>query len=96
MIQFKALLLKELREAFRDKRALMVALSMGLLAPVMIMVISKVMITESVGNPPIYVQFTGAEYAPKLIETFEENNILQFANVPEDDKYAWDINLANI
>ena len=90
MIQFKALLLKELREAFRDKRALMVALSMGLLAPVMIMVISKVMITESVGNPPIYVQFTGAEYAPKLIETFEENNILQFANVPEDDKYAWE------
>jgi len=90
MIQFKALLLKELREAFRDKRALMVALSMGLLAPVMIMVISKVMITESVGNPPIYVQFTGAEYAPKLIEIFEENNILQFANVPEDDKYAWE------
>jgi len=89
MIQFKALLIKELREAFRDKRALMVALSMGLLAPVMIMVISKVMITESVGNPAIYVQFTGAEYAPKLIEKFEENNILQFANVPEDDKYAW-------
>jgi sodium transport system permease protein len=90
MIQFKALLIKELREAFRDKRALMVALSMGLLAPIMIMVISKVMITESVGNPPIYVQFTGAEYAPKLIEKFEENNILQFANVPEDEKYAWE------
>ncbi|MFB0979768.1 MAG: ABC transporter permease subunit [Alteromonadaceae bacterium] len=90
MIQFKALLLKELREAFRDKRALMVALSMGLLAPVMIMVISKVMITEIVGNPTIYVQFTGAEYAPKLIEKFEENNILQFVNVPEDDKYAWE------
>jgi sodium transport system permease protein len=90
MIQFKALLMKELREAFRDKRALMVALSMGLLAPIMIMVISKVMITESVGNPPIYVQFTGAEYAPKLIEKFEENNILQFANVPEDEKYAWE------
>ncbi|MBA6262889.1 MAG: ABC transporter permease [Colwellia sp.] len=89
MIQFKALLIKELREAFRDKRALMVALSMGLFAPVMIMIISKVMITEIVGNPPIYVQFTGAEYAPKLIEKFEENNILQFANVPEDDKYAW-------
>lgn len=89
MIQFKALLIKELREAFRDKRALLVALSMGLLAPVMIMVISKVMITETVDNPAIYVQFTGAEYAPKLIEKFAEENILQFANVPEDDKYAW-------
>jgi len=89
MIQFKALLIKELREAFRDKRALMVALSMGLLAPVMIMVISKTMITQIVDNPPIYVKFTGAEHAPKLIEKFEENHILQFANVPEEDKYAW-------
>lgn len=89
MIQLKALLIKELREAFRDKRALMVALSMGLLAPVMIMVISKTMIKEIVDNPPIYVKFTGAEYAPKLIEKFEENNILQFKNVPEEDKYAW-------
>ncbi|TWX59436.1 ABC transporter permease [Colwellia hornerae] len=89
MIQFKALLIKELREAFRDKRALMVALSMGLLAPIMIMVISKTMIKEIVDNPPIYVQFTGAEFAPKLIEKFAVNNILQFANVPEDEKYAW-------
>ncbi len=89
MIQFKAVLIKELREAFRDKRALMVALSMGLIAPIMIMVISKTMIEEIVDNPPIYVQFTGAKFAPKLIEKFEKNNILQFANVPEDDKYAW-------
>ncbi|MFT5759239.1 MAG: sodium transport system permease protein [Alteromonadaceae bacterium] len=89
MIQFKALLIKELREAFRDKRALMVALSMGLIAPIMIMVISKTMIEEIVDNPPIYVQFSGAEFAPKLIEKFERNNILQFVNVPEDDKYAW-------
>ncbi|AOW77803.1 protein NatB [Colwellia sp. PAMC 20917] len=89
MIQFKALLIKELREAFRDKRALMVALSMGLFAPIMIMVISKTMIKEIVDNPPIYVQFTGAEFAPKLIEKFAVNNILQFADVPEEEKYAW-------
>jgi sodium transport system permease protein len=89
MIQFKALLIKELREAFRDKRALMVALSMGLFAPIMIMVISKTMIKEIVDNPPIYVQFTGAEFAPKLIEKFAVNNILQFSDVPEEEKYAW-------
>jgi sodium transport system permease protein len=89
MIQLKALLIKELKEAFRDKRALMVALSMALIAPVMIMVISKVMIKEIIDSPPIYVKFTGAEYAPKLIEKFAVKNILQFANVPEDEKYAW-------
>jgi sodium transport system permease protein len=38
MIQFKALLIKELKEAFRDKRALMVALSMALLMPVLLLV----------------------------------------------------------
>ena len=39
--QLKALIIKEFKEAFRDKRALMVAFSMSLLAPVMIMVMSE-------------------------------------------------------
>lgn len=90
MIQFKALLIKELKEAFRDKRALMVALSMGLLAPVMIMVMSKTMIEEFVDNPTIYVHFTGEEHAPKLIKAFSDNNILSFKNVPADEKRAWE------
>ncbi|MEW6990121.1 ABC transporter permease [Colwelliaceae bacterium 6441] len=89
MIQFKALLIKELKEAFRDKRALMVALSMGVLLPIMIMVMSKVMIKEAVDNPPIYVKFTGAEYAPKLIKAFKDENILAFADVPEDEERNW-------
>ncbi|OKY24885.1 ABC transporter permease [Thalassotalea sp. PP2-459] len=90
MIQFKALLIKELKEAFRDKRALMVALSMGLLMPVFIMVFSKFAINEAVDNPPIYVKITGAEYAPKLMKSFTDNNILPFAEVPEDKKRQWD------
>ncbi|MDG1752538.1 MAG: ABC transporter permease [Thalassotalea sp.] len=89
MIQFKALLLKELKEAFRDKRALMVALSMGVLLPVMIMVMSKVMINEAVDNPAIYVKFSGEEYAPKLIKAFKDENILSFKDVPEDEKRNW-------
>ncbi|GLX79257.1 transporter [Thalassotalea insulae] len=89
MIQFKALLIKELKEAFRDKRALLVAMSMGLLAPVMIMVMSKTMIKDFVDNPPIYVKFSGAEYAPKLIKTLKDNNILDFADVPEEEKRNW-------
>ncbi len=89
MIQFKALLIKELKEAFRDKRALLVAMSMALLAPVMIMVMSKTMIKDFVDNPPIYVKFSGAEYAPKLIKAFKDNNILDFADVPEDEQRNW-------
>ncbi|WP_206483469.1 ABC transporter permease [Thalassotalea sp. G2M2-11] len=89
MIQFKALLIKELKEAFRDKRALLVAMSMGLLAPVMIMIMSKTMIKDFVENPPIYVKFSGAEHAPKLIKSFKDNNILDFADVPEDERRNW-------
>ncbi|MDO6444569.1 ABC transporter permease [Colwellia sp. 1_MG-2023] len=89
MIQFKALLFKELKEAFRDKRALMVALSMGILLPIMIMVMSKVMIKEAVDNPPIYVKFTGEEYAPKLIKAFKDANIFSFKDVPEDEQRNW-------
>ena len=89
MIQFKALLFKELKEAFRDKRALMVALSMGGLLPIMIMVMSKVMIKEAVDNPPIYVKFTGEQYAPKLIKAFKDANILSFKDVPEDEQRNW-------
>jgi sodium transport system permease protein len=89
MIQFQALLLKELKEAFRDKRALMVALSMGVLLPVMIMVMSKVMIKEAVDNPPIYVKFSGEVYAPKLIKAFKDANVLSFKDVPEDEQRNW-------
>jgi len=90
MIQFKALLIKELKEAFRDKRALLVALSMGLLAPVMIMVMSKTMIKDFVDNPAIYVKFTGAEHAPKLIKAFKDENILAFTDVSEEEHRVWD------
>jgi len=89
MIQFKALLIKELREAFRDKRALLVALSFGLLAPVMIMVMSKFAISQAVESPEVYVKFSGAEYAPKLIKAFKDENILAFTDVPADEKRVW-------
>jgi len=90
MIQFKALLAKEYKEAFRDKRALMVAMMMAFLAPVMIFALSKTMIKEMVATPPIYVKVTGAEFATKLMKQFKDGNILLFKNVPEDEKRLWD------
>ncbi|PKG82431.1 ABC transporter permease [Colwellia sp. 75C3] len=90
LIQLKALLLKEYREAFRDKRALMVALGMAILAPIGIMVMSKIMIEKLVDEPPVYVKFVGAEHAPKLITHFADKNLFDFADVPEDERSTWE------
>ncbi len=89
-IQLKALLLKEYKEAFRDKRALMAALGFALFAPIMIVVGTKIMIEKSVDQPPVYIKFTGAEYAPKLITHFSDKNILSFTDIPQSDKAIWD------
>lgn len=88
-VQFQALLSKELKEAFRDRRAMMMALMMAMLAPVMIFVMSKVMIKETVETPAIYLKITGAEYAPKLLQALSDENILQFRNVPNNKKNIW-------
>lgn len=90
MIQFKALLIKELKEAFRDRRALMMALTMALMAPVMIFAMSKLMIKKTVETPEVYVKIIGAEYAPKLIKHLKDENILSFEQVPVDEKVMWD------
>jgi sodium transport system permease protein len=90
MIQFRALLSKELKEAFRDKRAMMMAMMMAVMAPVMIFAMSKVMIKEAVETPPVYVKVTGAEYAPKLIKSLKNENILLLADVPNDEKTIWE------
>jgi sodium transport system permease protein len=89
MIQFKALLIKELKEAFRDRRALMVAMSMAVMAPVMIFAMSKFAINEAVDTPPIYAKITGSEFAPKLMKQFKDDNILLFTEVPADEKSLW-------
>ncbi|MBU2871804.1 ABC transporter permease [Colwellia sp. E2M01] len=89
LYQLKSLILKEYKEAFRDKRALIVALMMAFMAPVMIVLMSKITIEKLIDEPPIYVNFNGAEYAPKLMEYFADNNLLSLADVPEGDKAIW-------
>lgn len=88
--QLKALVLKEYKEAFRDKRALMMALMMAFIAPIGLVIMSKIIIEKAVDEPPVYIKFTGAEYAPKLIMSFADKNLLNFADVPEDDKAVWE------
>jgi sodium transport system permease protein len=88
--QLKALVLKEYKEAFRDKRALMMALMMAFLAPVGLVIMSKIIIEEAVDEPPVYIKFTGVENAPMLIEHLAGKNLFSFADVPEDKKAAWE------
>jgi len=90
MIQFKALLTKELKEAFRDKRAMMMAMMMAVMAPVVIFAMSKLMIKEAVETPAIYLKVTGAEHAPKLIKALNDDNVLLFSDVPSEIKVIWD------
>lgn len=89
MMQLKALMVKEFKEAFRDRRALMVAMSMALLMPVMIMVMLKVAIKEAVDNPAVYVKYNGEQHAPKLIKALKDENILSFNDVPKDEERNW-------
>lgn len=89
MMQLKALMVKEFKEAFRDKRALMVAMSMALFMPIMIMVMLKVAIKEAVDNPAVYVKFAGEQHAPALIKALKDENILSFVDAPEDEKRNW-------
>jgi len=89
MIQLKALVIKEFKEAFRDKRAMMVAFSMALFAPIMIMFMSKTMIEDMVDTPPIYVAFNGSEHSPKLMKAFTDENILPLDQAEENVKAIW-------
>lgn len=89
MIQFKSLLKKEIKEAFRDKRALMVAMMMAVMAPVMIFAMSKMMIKEMVSTPPIYVDIVGEQFAPKLVFALKSENILSIKDVPAESLKLW-------
>ena len=89
MIQFKALLIKEFKEAFRDKRALMIAMGMAVMAPIMILLLSKTLIKDMIETPPVYINISGSEFAPKLIKQLKSNNILSLNDVSEADKVIW-------
>lgn len=89
MIQFSALVKKEFREAIRDHRALMMAMMMAALAPVMLFGLSKMVIKELSSKPPIYITIEGAEFAPKLVEQLSDDNIFAINDVPEDEARLW-------
>ncbi len=89
MNQFMALWSKELKEAFRDKRALMAALLMAFMAPVMIFAISKIAIKEVAEKPAVYINIQGEEYAPYLMEALSDEHIYPLEQADTKDKPLW-------
>ena len=63
---------KELLDGFRDRRALMSALTFPLLGPLMITVMLSVISSEEEIEGPLEVPVIGVEHAPNLIRFLEE------------------------
>ncbi|MEM6486583.1 MAG: ABC transporter permease [Pseudomonadota bacterium] len=89
MNQFRALLIKELKEAIRDRRAFMAAMIMAVLAPVLIYVSSVFAIEEAVEKPDVYIYISGAESAPDLVGRLAQENIFSATGAPDDDLRKW-------
>lgn len=67
---------KELLDGFRDRRALMSALTFPLLGPLMITVMLSVISSEEEIEGPLEVPVVGVEYAPNLVRFLEEQGVL--------------------
>lgn len=67
---------KELLDGFRDRRALMSALTFPLLGPLMITVMLSVVTSEEEIEGPLEVPVVGVEYAPNLIRFLEEQGVV--------------------
>ena len=67
---------KELLDGFRDRRALMSALTFPLLGPLMITVMLSVISSEEEIEGPLEVPVIGVEHAPNLVRFLEEQGVL--------------------
>ena len=72
----KVVAYKELLDGFRDRRALMSALTFPLLGPLMITVMLSVISSEEEIEGPLEVPVIGIEYAPNLIRFLEEQGVV--------------------
>ena len=71
----KVVAYKELLDGFRDRRALMSALTFPLLGPLMITVMLSVISSEEEIEGPLEVPVIGVEYAPNLVRFLEEQGV---------------------
>ena len=72
----KVVATKEPLDGFRDRRALMSALTFPLLGPLMITVMLSVISSEEEIEGPLEVPVIGVEYAPNLVRFLEEQGVV--------------------
>ena len=83
---FNGLLLKEFREAFRDRRAIFAGLFMIVMGPILMAGLMLFQIEQVTEVEPIYVEFNGSEHAPVLVDYLANKKILARADMPKDQR----------
>jgi len=68
---------KELRDAIRDKRSVMAAMSYAFFGPLLMAVAFYVMISQLTDPSDVEIDITGAEHAPALVEHLKRNGIVE-------------------
>lgn len=75
---------KELKDAVRDRRSLMAAMSYALFGPLLMAGVFFMVVQEATSEKDLYVPLVGAEFAPELVLFLEQKGI--FAAADEQTK----------
>lgn len=86
---FKGLVVKEFREAFRDKRAIMAALFAIVTGPIIMAAVLMFQLDEQLSVKDSYVEFVGEENAPELINYLKAQQFKPISEVPESEAAKW-------
>jgi len=86
---FKGLVVKEFREAFRDKRALMAGFFAIAVGPIIVAAMMMFQINQQFDIKDSYVEFVGAERAPELISYLNARQFKSIKEVPDNEAEKW-------
>lgn len=86
---FKGLVVKEFREAFRDRRALMAGLFAIVTGPIIMAAVFMFQIDQQVDVKDSYIEFVGSERAPELISYLNARQFKSIEEVPESEAAKW-------
>lgn len=86
---FKGLVVKEFREAFRDKRALMAGVFAIVVGPLIMAAVFMFQISEQVEVKDSYIQYVGTDNAPELVSFLETRKFKSIDDVPDNEAEKW-------
>jgi sodium transport system permease protein len=75
---FRTVFIKECRDNLRDRRTMLSAFSLALLAPVLFIGLMSFVLNTAIGesDDPVAVTIVGAEHAPNLVAHLESQNTI--------------------